>query len=219
MIFVSNLDRSINMSSLTPSKRPHHRNSKESNGKKFQKLASDDTQKQPRKTSSSAVFRVLCPSSKVGSVIGEGDNIILQIRQETGAKVRVDDAIPGCDERVIFIMCPDREDESGSEEIKSENDDAKCAQEQAGSKDQDGNVVDKETLLTPEDPPSDKESSCVQKALFLVFDKILEGEKETEGGDGEKKWIRYGDFESTCALQSSGLPFGEGWLCHQTNVC
>jgi len=165
------------MSSLTPSKRPHNRNSKESNGKKFQKLTSPKSQKQRRKTSSNAVFRVLCASSKIGNVIGEGGNIISQIRQETGAKVRVDDAIPGCDERVIFIMGPEREGESSNEETKVDNEDSKSAKEPGASQDHGENNADKEALRITEDSSSEKGTASVQKALLLIFEKILEGEK------------------------------------------
>lgn len=173
------------MSSLTPSKRPHNRSSKESNGKKFQKLASPESQKLLRKTPYNAVFRVLCSSSKIGNVIGEGGNILSQIRQETGAKVRVDDAIPGCDERVIFIMGPEREGDSSNEEIKGDNEDSKSGKEPGGSQGHDENNADKEALLITDDSPSEKGMASVQKALLLVFEKILEGEKENEG-DGEE---------------------------------
>lgn len=91
--------------SLTPAKRQHNHSNEDSNGKKFQKSSNTKPVKLPRKISSGGdVFRVLCPSSKVENVLGKESDIISQIRQETGAKVRIDDPTPGCDERVIFVM-------------------------------------------------------------------------------------------------------------------
>jgi len=39
----------------------------------------------------------------VGSVIGKAGVIVKQIREETGARIRVVEGVPGCDERVIVI--------------------------------------------------------------------------------------------------------------------
>ncbi|GAB2228312.1 hypothetical protein Droror1_Dr00010145 [Drosera rotundifolia] len=98
------------MSSITPAKRPFNRGGKESNGKRFRKGPGGDSFKQIKATSSGgAVFRVLFPVSKIGGLIGKGGSVISQIRQETGAKIRVDDAVPGSDERVVFIMAADKE--------------------------------------------------------------------------------------------------------------
>ncbi|OVA04991.1 K Homology domain [Macleaya cordata] len=52
------------------------------------------------------VFRLLCPIRKIGSVIGKGGGIIKAMRDETGAKIKVDEAVPGSDERVIIIFSP-----------------------------------------------------------------------------------------------------------------
>ena len=49
------------------------------------------------------VFRILCPGGKTGSVIGKGGSIIQSIRRDTGAMVRIEDAVIGCDERVVSI--------------------------------------------------------------------------------------------------------------------
>ncbi|CAK9863214.1 unnamed protein product [Sphagnum jensenii] len=55
------------------------------------------------------IFRILCPGSKTGSVIGKGGNIIKALRQETGARIKIADAVPGVDERVIIISAPERD--------------------------------------------------------------------------------------------------------------
>lgn len=172
--------------SLTPAKRQHGRNHENSNGKKFQKLASSNSTKQLRKTSSGgAVFRVLCSSSRIESVIGKESNIISQIRQETGSKVRIDDSVPGCDERVIFIMGLDKDAEGSNQHNKNDNEDLKSAQEQGSAEDYNVNDADKETPTNAEDILSKKGTSSVHNALLLVFENFFEGERETEDTNEE----------------------------------
>lgn len=55
------------------------------------------------------VFRYLCPVKKIGSVIGRGGDIVKQLRNDTRSKIRIGEAIPGCDERVITIYSPSDE--------------------------------------------------------------------------------------------------------------
>lgn len=50
------------------------------------------------------VYRILCPVKKIGSVLGKGGEIVNALRGETHAKIRVADAIPGAEERVIIIF-------------------------------------------------------------------------------------------------------------------
>ncbi|KAL0751573.1 hypothetical protein Bca101_033576 [Brassica carinata] len=50
------------------------------------------------------VFRYLCPVKKIGSVIGRGGDIVKQLRMETRAKIKIGEAVPGCDERVVTIF-------------------------------------------------------------------------------------------------------------------
>jgi len=49
------------------------------------------------------VFRLLCSSDKIGSVIGKEGNIIHNLRKETGTRIKISDAIPGSDERIIIM--------------------------------------------------------------------------------------------------------------------
>ncbi|XP_042514503.1 KH domain-containing protein At4g18375 [Macadamia integrifolia] len=51
------------------------------------------------------VYRILCPDSVIGSVIGKSGKVINAIRQETRAKVKVVDPFPGAKDRVITIYC------------------------------------------------------------------------------------------------------------------
>lgn len=167
--------------SLTPAKRQHSRNHEDSNGKKFQKSAGPNSTKQSRKASSGgAVFRVLCPSSSIESVSGNGSNVVSLIHEETGAMVRIDDSIPGSDERVIFIMDPEKEAESSNQHNKNDNEDSKSAKEQGNSEDNNGKDADKETPTSAEDLLSKKGTSAVQKALLVVFERFFEGVRKTE---------------------------------------
>lgn len=60
----------------------------------------------PSSSSGEITFRILCPASKAGGVIGKGGAVIRQLREETGSRIRVvDEGIPPhCDERVILIV-------------------------------------------------------------------------------------------------------------------
>ncbi|KAF5779560.1 putative K domain-containing protein [Helianthus annuus] len=49
------------------------------------------------------VYRYLCPSRKIGSIIGRGGEIVKQLRSETNAKIRISENVPGCEERVVII--------------------------------------------------------------------------------------------------------------------
>eukprot|EP00898_Chlorokybus_atmophyticus_P001178 jgi/Chlat1/2060/Chrsp17S02529 len=77
----------------------------------------DEHEKRPRHSSPrghEVVFRLLCPCSKTGALIGKGGATIAQLREDTGARIRVEDLVPNCDERVVNISGtdpkPDAED-------------------------------------------------------------------------------------------------------------
>lgn len=52
------------------------------------------------------LFRLLVPDKKIGSVIGKGGKIIKQLREESGARIKVADSVGG-DERVVMISGKD----------------------------------------------------------------------------------------------------------------
>ncbi len=56
-------------------------------------------------TTNIAFRDVTSPTARmqVGSVIGKAGAIVKQIRDETGARIRVVEGVPNCDERVIVI--------------------------------------------------------------------------------------------------------------------
>eukprot|EP00250_Pteridium_aquilinum_P012557 c20799_g1_i3 orf=769-2463(-) len=48
-------------------------------------------------------IRILCPNTRIGSIIGKGGNVIKKMREETGAKIKVEEQVPDCDERIVLI--------------------------------------------------------------------------------------------------------------------
>ncbi|KAJ0085305.1 hypothetical protein Patl1_08747 [Pistacia atlantica] len=170
---------------LTPAKRSSDHNHTESNGKgKWQKLAGNYSQDKSSKSfDSDLTFRVLCPVSKIDGII-EKDAIISQISQETGAMITVKEIVPGCDERVVVIARSDKESEASIEQIKEGGIEETNATEEDDSKMKDSeNDGDKESDPLA-DSKSENETSHLQKALLLVFEKLA-AEPETDGGDEE----------------------------------
>lgn len=173
--------------SLTPLKRPSDGNLAEQNGKR---KAQTSVAKSPSDSSSKSsvgntIFRVLCPASKVDAVMGDGGAFILQIREEAGSKIQVEEPVPGCDERVIIITAADSEYGSGSEK----NQENKCEEDNGIEGDEDtkehGKDDEIKKALTGEDSNAGVDGTSLQKALLLVFEKLIEGESVTENGNGD----------------------------------
>ncbi|KAK4849890.1 hypothetical protein QYF36_001824 [Acer negundo] len=172
---------------LTPSKRPHDRNYTDSNGKgKWQKLTGNYSQNQSSKSShNGSTFRILCPVSKIDSIIGKDGSIISQICQEAGVKIRVEETVPGCDETVLHIADSDKEPTVNFEHSKEDGgDDTNVAEEGEQKKEDVVNHEEKESVPM-DDLKSAEETSDVQKALLFVFERFVEAEPETDGGDEE----------------------------------
>ncbi|XP_024531470.1 KH domain-containing protein HEN4 isoform X1 [Selaginella moellendorffii] len=108
------------------------------------------------------VYRILCPGAKIGSVIGKGGSIIKSLRNETGAKIKVADGIPGSDERVIFISPRERRE----------------GKPRGGSKEMDKDKEQNGEESTP--------LPASQEALFKVFARIVEGEEFDEDEDSSR---------------------------------
>lgn len=163
---------------LKSSKRPYDRSPAEPNGKgKWQKTSGFNPQLQPLKISpGSTVFRILCPLSKSGSVIGKGGSIINRIRQETGVKVRVEEAISRDDERVIVIVGSEKEVEGRNEENKEDGKDDNTLKADGPEEEEEEN--DDKVSSPTADSETEKGLSAAQKALFLVFERIVDGESE-----------------------------------------
>ncbi|KAF3447427.1 hypothetical protein FNV43_RR12613 [Rhamnella rubrinervis] len=171
---------------LTPSKRAHDRNFTEPNGKgKWLKSTSSYSHNQPLKSScSSNVFRVLCPASRTVSIIGNG-SFMSQIRQETGVNVKVEETVSGCEERVIVLMGSDKEIEVNAELTKDASEEANVDEKSDETKEQTKNGEAIESVPVEHSFKSERGSPSVQKALLLIFDKMVEGEPDTAERDVE----------------------------------
>ncbi|KAG1331955.1 KH domain-containing protein HEN4 [Cocos nucifera] len=78
------------------------------------------------------LFRILCPADRTGGVIGKGGSIVRQFREETGAKIRIEDSVQGSEDRVIIIIAEappkKRRDDGGGNGGEAAEDDASPAQ-------------------------------------------------------------------------------------------
>lgn len=115
--------------------------------------------------SSETVYRILCHSRKIGSVIGKGGSIVKTLREETQAKITVADSVSGSDERVIIIS-------SLSDKIPGNH-----------------NVESNDEEMAMEGMDELMEPHCAaQFALMKVHDRIIEedivGGSDTEAGNG-----------------------------------
>lgn len=162
---------------LTPSKRPHDQSLAETNGRrKWQKSSSFSSQRSPAKV------RILCPASKIDFLIGEDNSIISRIQEETGAEVRVEDSIVGCDERVITIVGSGKEDEVGTKQVQDDVEGSETKGKDSCN-DENGDKDENKVSLPAENSKTEKGTESIQKALFLVFDRMVEGGVQMDGGD------------------------------------
>lgn len=119
------------------------------------------------------LFRILCPATKTGGVIGKGGAIIRQFREDTGAKIRIDDSVLGCDERVILIV---------ADAVKSKREASAICGAEANDGEESANLSNSSPNPVAVD---DDESSPAQQALVRVFERILKVDEERE--EKEKK--------------------------------
>ncbi|KAI3665537.1 hypothetical protein L6452_44164 [Arctium lappa] len=88
---------------------------------------------------SETVYRILCQSRKISSVIGKGGGIVKALHEKTQAKITVADTVPGSDQRVIIIYSPSTKKpvkhnaDGGSEDMGHEKNDMElqCAAQDA----------------------------------------------------------------------------------------
>ncbi|KAF8389417.1 hypothetical protein HHK36_026112 [Tetracentron sinense] len=60
------------------------------------------------------VFRLLCQLDKVGSLIGKGGSIIRALQSDSGASIKIADAAPDSDERVVVISARENSEQKHS---------------------------------------------------------------------------------------------------------
>lgn len=89
-----------------------HRSYRDETDSKNQRRRTDqERERHERGNDELIVYRILCPDSVIGSVIGKSGKVINSIRQDSRSKVKVVDPFPGSRERVITIYCYVREKE------------------------------------------------------------------------------------------------------------
>ncbi|KAH7372980.1 hypothetical protein KP509_17G032000 [Ceratopteris richardii] len=123
---------------------------------RYKKFASEDpygtpSPVLPKQSPTDTVFRLLCPESKIGCVIGKGGSIVKNLRHETGAKIFIPDFIEGAEERVIHIS-------------SSESDWERIKEMERGARDRDKDKDGRQARLPP-----------AQDALMQIHARILEG--------------------------------------------
>lgn len=83
----------------------------EADGRNQKRRTDRDRERDERGNDEVIVYRILCPDTVIGSVIGKSGKVINSIRQDSRAKVKVVDPFPGSRDRVITIYCYVRERE------------------------------------------------------------------------------------------------------------
>ncbi|XP_030472708.2 KH domain-containing protein HEN4-like [Syzygium oleosum] len=168
---------------LTPSKRPSDQGL-EPNGKAKRQNSVGKSQNQP--SPGTLVYRVLCPAAKCGNFLENGGIFISQIHEETGMEVRVEESVPGCDERVVVILGSGEVESASKMDQEDRSEEATADKEVADAKEQSESNEDKEPVEV-EDLKHEKEVSSAQRALLLVFERLVEGETEPDVGDEDDK--------------------------------
>lgn len=173
---------------LTPSKRSRDRSSVKSNGKgKWQKSSGSRSRRnQSFKLSPGyAVFRVLFPVSRIDSLVGRDGDGLSKIREETGVEIRVEDTIPGCDERIAVIGGSNQETEVNPEKKSKEDNKNSEVEENDGDIAKLKKKEDKDSPPVEDAKQKEVTHSQLRKALFLVSEKIFDEEPEADGTDVE----------------------------------
>lgn len=161
-------------SNLTPLKRPSDENPLET---EIPAKAQKTGPPAPVIKQRLVTYKVLCPLAQSGSVIGKGGNIVSRIRQETGAKIKLEDAMPGCNERIVIITSFYKEVQKVNEE--SERDELAENEEKEA-----------EAAEPSEEVSTEKALPAAFDALMRVFERVMleecDIEAEEEGG-GEQR--------------------------------
>ncbi|XP_044489866.1 KH domain-containing protein HEN4 isoform X2 [Mangifera indica] len=115
-------------------------------------------------------FRLLCHASRIGGVIGKSGNVIKQLQNSTGVKIRIEEAPSDSPDRVVTVIGPTNVDTRMSV---------------SGSRNS-GSFVDRNGNEGNGDDRGEKDGSCfevskAQEGLIRVFERILEVAAETDG--------------------------------------
>ncbi|KAG2323789.1 hypothetical protein Bca52824_006517 [Brassica carinata] len=111
------------------------------------------------------MIKYLCPVKKTGSIIGKGGEIAKQIRSETKSNMRINGALPGCEERVVTIY-------STSDALNRFGDDGELVHDMIVAEvneNDDDDLGEKQTVTVRMLVPSDQISCVIGKggAIYL----------------------------------------------------
>ncbi|KAL5726157.1 hypothetical protein ACHQM5_009225 [Ranunculus cassubicifolius] len=127
------------------------------------------------------VYRILCPVKKIGSVIGKGGDIIKRLREETHAKIKVGEPVPGTDERVVIVFSSSTKEPKISENSeheepeKTENPEGPEKNENQEEPEKIENQEETEKNDTREEKHEEMEPHCpAQHALLKVHERIAQ---------------------------------------------
>ncbi|KAK9071069.1 hypothetical protein SSX86_009637 [Deinandra increscens subsp. villosa] len=111
----------------------------------------------------STCFRLLCHASRIGGVIGKSGAIIKQLQHQTSARIRVEDPVPGSDDRVVTVIGNSSVNRTITIPLTENNDYFDVNSERNHSN-------------------QGIEVSAAQEALIRVFERILLVAAEADGG-------------------------------------
>ncbi|RAL53534.1 hypothetical protein DM860_015571 [Cuscuta australis] len=173
---------------LTPSKRPHDQSITETNERgNWKKSAGLGSERSPLKSSSETkLIRILCHISRISSIVGEDGSTLPEIGQATGADVHVEDAVPGCNERVVVILSSGNKNEAGSEKhkIKIKERDSKDYKSEMNVNDRIGQNKQPDQV---DDSKLKNKVSSVQEALVFLFERMASEDLDKDMEDEDKK--------------------------------
>ncbi|KAG7594862.1 K Homology domain type 1 superfamily [Arabidopsis thaliana x Arabidopsis arenosa] len=146
--------------------------------------------KRPATTATAAEsvhFRLLCPASRTGAIIGKGGSVIRHLQSVTGSKIRVIDDIPvPSEERVVLIIAPSGKKKDDSNVCDSENHSSEEPKQEKGSE-----------LAGTSGGDDEEAPSSAQMALLRVLERIVFGD-DAASVDGDE--LDKGESESLCRM-------------------
>uniref|UniRef100_A0A0C9S6Z6 TSA: Wollemia nobilis Ref_Wollemi_Transcript_10183_3113 transcribed RNA sequence n=1 Tax=Wollemia nobilis TaxID=56998 RepID=A0A0C9S6Z6_9CONI len=177
---------------MPPGKRSYDWEPPEANGREKRRASATSRAPPPplKIGPDETIFRILCSGTKTGGVIGKGGSIIKQLRQETGAKIRIEEGVPGCDERVIVIVGPEKEKKEGKEQnvgADSNTQTKENTDEHNDGKGEDETEADEKGPQSEKELKREKSISPAQEALLRVLHRILDAETDVKADEEAEK--------------------------------
>ncbi len=182
------MDRSYSVSAKRSL--PYNREAPEMNDRQKRHQPSHVSRDPPpvRPAQDETIFRILCPGSTTGSVIRKGGNIIKALRQETGTRIKIVDAVPGVDDRVIIISAPERDRAHGRDRERGR--DREGREKERASRERDGGRErerDRDVRDRDDESREREILSPAQEALFRVHGRIVDAELPNQVSDEDEE--------------------------------